>query len=332
MGSSRGLATSPSWTGESDRTEDYLGEQLACLGDVNGDGFADVAVSETGFRDEGQFKGRVLVKYGSPEGLRSSSNWRVTKPWTLVWQQWWDRSGPVPRVLVVAACTLGLTLISGMVLRRLRQRKAAVAIDARRAAYRDAARDVHDEIGPLVTTLGAIVADQGLGQALAPRLEGPLAELGDALDHLAWKWKSEGADLRRTVDWMFTSVGKIAESAGLRVVIELGALRPKGTLPEHAVQQLQSCLREAVTNVVKHARASSVFLRASTLDESLMRLEVEDDGRGAFAASGSLGQDGLRNLTSRMRQIGGRCEVAAEPGRGVLVWFEIPLGSTKATT
>lgn len=66
MASRRGLADEPAWTGESDRTEDYLGERLAFLGDVNNEAFADVAFSATGFRDGGQFKGRVVVKYGSP--------------------------------------------------------------------------------------------------------------------------------------------------------------------------------------------------------------------------------------------------------------------------
>jgi hypothetical protein len=332
MGSRRGLPREPAWTGEADRTEDYLGENLAFLGDVNGDGFADVAISATGFRDDGQFKGRVVVKYGSRDGLKGSSNWRVTKPWTLAWQQWWDRGQKVPPLIVGTGGTAGFTLGIGMMLYWLRKRDAAVAAAARRAAFHEAARDVHDEIGPLVTTLGAVVAEPGPTTDLAHRLEFPLVELGDALDHLAWKWKSEGTDLRRTVDWMFTGAGRIAGSAGLKVVTEMGALRADGTFPEGGVQQIQSCLREAVTNVVKHARASTVFLRASMVHGAMMRLEVEDDGQGMSTSPGSPGQDGLQNLTSRMRQIGGRCEVAAEPGRGVLIWFEIPLGNGKART
>jgi hypothetical protein len=330
MGSSRGLKTEPAWTGEADRTEDCLGEHLAFLGDVNKDGFADVAISQAGFRDDGQYKGRVVVKYGSPDGLKNSSNWRVTKPWTLRWQQWWDRGQKLPPLIVGTGCTIGFALTVGMGLYWLRQRDTAVAAEARRAAFHEAARDVHDEIGPLVTTLGALVADPGPATDLANRLESPLIEMGDALDHLAWKWKSEGTDLRRTVDWMFTGAARIAGSAGLKVVTEMGALRAEGSFPEGGVQQIQSCLREAVTNVVKHARASTVFLRASMVHGSMMRLEVEDDGQGMSTASGSPGQDGLQNLTSRMRQIGGRCEVAAEPGRGVLIWFEIPLGNGKA--
>jgi hypothetical protein len=332
MGSGRGLVTEPAWTGESDRTEDFLAEHLAFLGDVNKDGFADVAISETGFRDDGQYKGRVVVKYGSPDGLKNSSNWRVTKPWPLAWQQWWDRSPIVPRIIVGGGIAVTFTLTLGIVLYWLRQRDAAVAAAARRTAFHEAARDVHDEIGPLVTTLGAIVAEPGPATELAHRMESHLVEMGDALDHLAWKWKSEGTDLRRTVDWMFTGAGRIAGSAGLKVVTEMSALRADGTFPEGAVQQIQSCLREAVTNVVKHARASTVFLRASMVHGAMMRLEVEDDGQGMSTAPGSPGQDGLQNLTSRMRQIGGRCEVAAEPGRGVLIWFEIPLGNGKAKT
>jgi len=332
MGSRRGLAKEPAWTGEADRTEDFLGETVAFLGDINGDGFSDVALSATGFRDDGQYKGRVIVKYGSPDGVRNSSNWRVTKPWTLALQQWWDRGQKAPPIIVGTGGGLGFVLFVGTGLYWLRQRDANVAAEARRAAFHEAARDVHDEIGPLVTTLGAVVPDPEAATDLAHRLESPLVELGDALDHLAWKWKSAGTDVRRTVDWMFANAGKIAGSAGLKVITELGALRADGTLPEGGIQHIQSCLREAVTNVVKHAHASTIFLRASMVHGTLMRLEIEDDGRGMSTAPGSPGQDGLSNLAARMRQIGGRCEVAAEPGRGVLIWFEIPLGNGKAKT
>jgi hypothetical protein len=329
MGRRGGLREKPDWTAEADRTEDYLGEHLAFLGDVNKDGYSDVAISATGFRDNGEFKGRVIVKYGSSDGLRGSSNWRLSKPWTLAWQQWWDRGQKVPPIIVGTGFTLGFALIVGMGLYWLRQRDAAVATEARRAAFHEAARDVHDEIGPLVTTLGAILAEPGLAASLASRLENPMNDLGDALDHLAWKWKAEGTDMRRSIEWMFTGAARIAEAAGLKVVTEMGPLRSDGTLPEGCLQQLQPCLREAVTNVVKHARASTVFLRASMTQPSMLHLEVEDDGQGMSVAAGSPGQDGLQNLAARMRQIGGRCEMAAEPGRGVLVFFEIPLGAAR---
>jgi signal transduction histidine kinase len=135
--------------------------------------------------------------------------------------------------------------------------------------------------------------------------------------------------MRRSIEWMFTGAARIAEAAGLKVVTEMGTLRSDGTLPEGSLQQLQPCLREAVTNVVKHARASTVFLRASMTRTSMLHLEVEDDGQGMSVAAGSPGQDGLQNLAARMRQIGGRCEMAAEPGRGVLVFFEIPVGAAR---
>jgi hypothetical protein len=325
MGSHRGLAEEPAWTGESDRTEDYLGEHLVFLGDVNKDGYADLAMSETGFRDGGQYKGRVVVKYGSAEGLKGSSNWRVSKPWSLVCQQWWDRSRLLPRITAGAGGLAGVALFGGVGWQWLRRRKARVAAEARRLSFHEAARDVHDEIGPLVTTLGAIVAETGGGSLLATRLEVPLVDLGDALDHLAWKWKNDGTDLRRTVEWMLGGGARIAGAAGLKVVTEMETLRPDGVLLEGSLQQLQPCIREAVTNVVKHASATTVFLRASMSNPSTLHLEVEDDGKGMSEPSGSPGQDGLQNLTSRLRQIGGRCEIAAEPGRGVLVCFEVPL-------
>lgn len=254
----------------------------------------------------------------------------MTKPWTLVWQQWWDRSERFRSLATVAGALIVLAVFGGAISLWLRLRDARVAAEARQTALQEAARDIDDEVGPFVTALGAIVTESDPGCVLAGRLEVPLDDLGDALNHLAWKWKSGGTDLRRSVEWMFTGAARIAGAAGLKVVTEVATLRADGALPEGALQQIQPCIREAVTNVIKPAQASNVFLRASMTNPSTLHHDVEDDGQGMSTASGGPGRDGLQNLASRMRQIGGLREMAAEPGRGVLVFFAIPLGTAKA--
>ncbi len=76
-GSAQGLADSPDWTGEGERTGDWYGMSAGTAGDVNGDGYADVIVGADS-HDNGQTdEGRAYVYFGSPSGLSTAPSWTV---------------------------------------------------------------------------------------------------------------------------------------------------------------------------------------------------------------------------------------------------------------
>jgi hypothetical protein len=69
------LATSPSWTAESNQAGANFGHRLATAGDVNGDGYSDLIVG-AGTYDNGETnEGRVFLYYGSATGPGATANW-----------------------------------------------------------------------------------------------------------------------------------------------------------------------------------------------------------------------------------------------------------------
>ena len=70
------LATSPSWSVESNVGFGMFGHTVASAGDVNGDGFSDVMVSSTKY-DQEYDEGKVSVFYGSASGLPLTASWSV---------------------------------------------------------------------------------------------------------------------------------------------------------------------------------------------------------------------------------------------------------------
>jgi signal transduction histidine kinase len=79
---------------------------------------------------------------------------------------------------------------------------------------------------------------------------------------------------------------------------------------------------EALTNVAKHAQATSADVRVEATDE-LVEAEVSDDGVGAADVAGS----GLRGLVDRVDALGGWLEVDSPPGIGTRLRVKIPLKS-----
>ncbi len=75
LGSATGLATSPSWTAESNQGGGDFGFSVATAGDVNGDGFSDVIVGADSYDNGHGDEGRAYVYKGSASGLASSPLW-----------------------------------------------------------------------------------------------------------------------------------------------------------------------------------------------------------------------------------------------------------------
>jgi signal transduction histidine kinase len=84
-------------------------------------------------------------------------------------------------------------------------------------------------------------------------------------------------------------------------------------------------VQEALTNVVKHARAERVDIQVTTRDDRVT-VEVRDDGVGFDPALNPPGF-GLLGMRERLELVGGTLDVSSAPGRGTSVRVELPLSS-----
>ena len=181
------------------------------------------------------------------------------------------------------------------------------------------ARDLHDVLGH---TLSLIVLKAQLAAKLIERdpsratgevrdietvAREALREVRDAIGGYRASFEDEAARART-----------LLRAAGVRAEIDVEAPSAGGTDRREAVLAL--ALREAVTNVVRHAGANVCRVRMRTGDD-VYTLEVEDDGRGPGTAEGG----GLRGMRERVGALGGQVDVArATPRGGTRVRVTIP--------
>ena len=81
--------------------------------------------------------------------------------------------------------------------------------------------------------------------------------------------------------------------------------------------------REAMSNTLQHARASSVIVSLQ-MESGCIRLEVADNGVGFDVNAVEERSQGLRNLAWRARKLGAKLTVISEPGRGTRIVLDIP--------
>ncbi|HEY0387883.1 MAG TPA: GAF domain-containing protein [Gaiellales bacterium] len=114
------------------------------------------------------------------------------------------------------------------------------------------------------------------------------------------------------------------ESSGIEVSMRLELpSRESGELARDVEDTLYRLVQEALTNVVKHAGATSVSVSVARLD-GLLDVTVQDDGSGIDQAAPTAGY-GLVGMRERVDLVGGTLEIDGEPGSGTRLRATIPL-------
>ncbi len=143
-------------------------------------------------------------------------------------------------------------------------------------------------------------------------------------------------DLRKRGLEQFDLPGALLESArqmtqGAGIAMELQTKGPSQALPEVVEENLLRIGQEALTNVIKHARANQVKITLE-FQSHRVALEIQDNGIGfdlKMCAGPHDGHFGLLGMSERAKRVGGHCVPMSEPGKGTVVRVEVPLGPTQ---
>lgn len=146
------------------------------------------------------------------------------------------------------------------------------------------------------------------------------------VQYAVWELQSpmlEDSDLRTAIEKIS---GQIApESLTAKVLVTGDQRRLSSEIEHHLLRVVQ----EALNNIVKHAKATKAELLLNYGQNSVEVL-VTDNGCGFDpdkVRTGGLGHFGLRSLKSRVAKIGGRLEVASQPGKGTVLRVTVPINS-----
>jgi two-component system sensor histidine kinase DesK len=181
-------------------------------------------------------------------------------------------------------------------------------------------RDLHDLLGH---TLSLITLKLELSRKLFDRdSEAARREMEEA-EKVA---RHALAEVRAAVSGI-RATDLAAELAAARLLLESSAVSLDSdvlplSLPLEVERGLALILREAITNIARHARATQARVSIVVVDQ-VLRLSIEDNGRGGIGGNGN--GNGLNGMRERVSALGGSLEVDSPVGRGTRLHIRVPL-------
>jgi signal transduction histidine kinase len=240
--------------------------------------------------------------------------------------------------LVAAAAMAWVAVLRRQVAERTRQLEIQIQerqrAERRREIEQERARvahDLHDDLGAGLTEVNMLSSLVKSPTTSTDEKQRYLDDLADtarrmvtSLDEIVWAINSHNDTTASLASYFGSYAQRLLDLAGVACGLDIDEKFPELPLDPKFRQEVFFAFKEALTNVVRHAHATQVWLRIAIRDGRLV-VEVADDGRGFNFTERQAGSDGLANMKERLKKLGGECNIGSNTNAGTTVRFSAPL-------
>jgi two-component system sensor histidine kinase UhpB len=205
-----------------------------------------------------------------------------------------------------------------------RRDSARRALSAQESERRRIARELHDEVGQVLTAvlLQLDRLQRNVGERHRDEVQDTREALRGTLEEvraIAARLRPEALDDLGLNSALAALTNDVARRAGARVERSLSPVEPPLSPEQELV--VYRVAQEALTNAVRHSGARCLWLTLAA-DNGAVELTVRDDGAG-FDPEAAAGGAGLRGMRERAVLIDARLDVSSTPGDGTIVRLRV---------
>ncbi|OGO37907.1 MAG: hypothetical protein A2Z03_08120 [Chloroflexi bacterium RBG_16_56_8] len=192
------------------------------------------------------------------------------------------------------------------------------------------ARDLHDDIGQSMTAIildlkaihsGMLSGRKDAGSQIKETIR-IVEDMMRRIRQVFYELRPPSFDTLSLTKVFEALCSSLALSTGLRVVFSSQEELPP--IPNVQATALYRLVQEGINNVVKHAKATSVWVNLECVD-SEVNISLEDDGQGFDPAQRPSYSIGLQGLRERFVMLNGSLDVESAPGKGTRLYGSLPL-------
>jgi signal transduction histidine kinase len=238
----------------------------------------------------------------------------------------YDKAGPDPRFsdadMRLAQAFATRSALALELSERVGREAVRALLEGQELERRRLARELHDETGQALASilLGLRPLERQVGAEPVAAIRELVASALANIRRLTVQLRPAALDDFGLAPALERLTSVIGEQSGLEIQLNVAAATPALT-PEQATA-LYRIVQESLTNIVKHARASTVSIVVTTLERGT-RVMIEDDGVGFDPAHVRPDALGLIGMRERVALLDGRFEVDSSPGKGTTLLVEL---------
>lgn len=274
----------------------------------------------TGIPDEQWPKATLLFPFRDAPGIPKYPKVDSSLPLEPVVIQFWQKGWFQVTLLSFFAVVVGICL--RLLAKVTMQSKEQQILQRERARI---ARDIHDDLGAVVTQLVLQGETAQSELADAPEMRSKFKRVSDtgrrlvqSINEVVWMVNSQRDSLRDFENYVCRYAENFLRASGVRCRLDVDGEIPEAAFDLARRRSLFLAIKEALNNTIKHAGATEVLLKLQ-IEQDEVKVTVEDNGTGFDPASRDRHGNGLSNMAQRMSEIGGRCQIVSQPGAGCRV-------------
>lgn len=192
-------------------------------------------------------------------------------------------------------------------------------------------KDIHDDLGSglsKISILSELAQHSGNTDDFTRRqlekISASSHELIDNMGDLIWLNNPANDSLLKLFSHMREHLSAVFEGTGIQFKISLPDIHGDVPVASQWRRNIFLAAKEAVHNIVKHANANAASLEV-VYEGHFLKMKIADDGKGFLAEEKKHAGYGLTNIRGRVESCGGTLKIDSGPGKGTVLWIELPL-------
>jgi signal transduction histidine kinase len=234
--------------------------------------------------------------------------------------------------LIAASFIMGLLIIASRIYYRIKLRRQKIVLEKQQAIEKERTRiatDMHDDLGAGLSRIKFLSETIGIKRLRQQPIEDDISsirqyshEMIDKMGEIVWALNEKNDSLSDLLAYTRAYAVEYLSQNSIRCVVETPDDFPSSFVSGEFRRNIYLTVKEALHNIVKHARADSVFIRFNILHG--LTITIQDDGLGFDNNHIKPYSNGLINMQKRMKDLGGSFEIESNGGTTIKLSASLP--------